>query len=151
MLYTDATFPVRTNSTSKTFSYNYKVLVPNNSECIVYSVSCFLLQPLFVFAGSLMSVNPGVARWIKELFCHNERVVLSGEWRHGFFSLTAVGATNVGSIRIYFDKVSKYLLFLDRFPLTRLNGLFFTYLLYLKEENLDQACGVCRHEQNYLH
>lgn len=55
--------------------------------------------------GSLMSVNPGVARWIKELFCHNERVVLSGEWTHGFFSLTAVGATNVGSIRIYFDKV----------------------------------------------
>ncbi|XP_041078613.1 phosphatidylserine decarboxylase proenzyme, mitochondrial isoform X1 [Polyodon spathula] len=55
------------------------------------------------FPGSLMSVNPGVARWIKELFCHNERVVLSGEWTHGFFSLTAVGATNVGSIRIYFD------------------------------------------------
>lgn len=58
-----------------------------------------------MFIGSLMSVNPGVARWIKELFCHNERVVLSGEWTHGFFSLTAVGATNVGSIRIYFDKV----------------------------------------------
>lgn len=61
---------------------------------------------MYVFViGSLMSVNPGVARWIKELFCHNERVVLSGEWTHGFFSLTAVGATNVGSIRIYFDKV----------------------------------------------
>lgn len=57
--------------------------------------------------GSLMSVNPGVARWIKELFCHNERVVLTGDWKHGFFSLTAVGATNVGSIRIYFDRVSK--------------------------------------------
>ncbi|XP_038649325.1 phosphatidylserine decarboxylase proenzyme, mitochondrial isoform X2 [Scyliorhinus canicula] len=55
------------------------------------------------FPGSLMSVNPGVARWIKELFCHNERVVLAGDWTHGFFSLTAVGATNVGSIRIYFD------------------------------------------------
>ncbi|KAK1328353.1 hypothetical protein QTO34_011926 [Cnephaeus nilssonii] len=54
--------------------------------------------------GSLMSVNPGMARWIKELFCHNERVVLTGDWKHGFFSLTAVGATNVGSIRIYFDR-----------------------------------------------
>lgn len=53
-----------------------------------------------------MSVNPGMARWIKELFCHNERVVLTGDWKHGFFSLTAVGATNVGSIRIYFDRVS---------------------------------------------
>lgn len=66
---------------------------------------------MYVFIiGSLMSVNPGVARWIKELFCHNERVVLSGEWPHGFFSLTAVGATNVGSIRIYFDKVRTFAL-----------------------------------------
>lgn len=64
---------------------------------------------LFVHSGSLMSVNPGVARWIKELFCHNERVVLSGCWKHGFFSLTAVGAQNVGSIRIYFDQVSRNL------------------------------------------
>ncbi|KAI9991517.1 hypothetical protein PInf_019211 [Phytophthora infestans] len=30
----------------------------------------------------------------------NERVALLGEWEHGFFSLTAVGATNVGSIVI---------------------------------------------------
>lgn len=53
-----------------------------------------------------MSVNPGVARLVKELFCLNERVALLGQWQHGFFSLTAVGATNVGSIRIYFDQVS---------------------------------------------
>lgn len=26
-----------------------------------------------------------------------------GEWAHGFFSMTAVGATNVGSIRVYSD------------------------------------------------
>ncbi|XP_026516868.1 phosphatidylserine decarboxylase proenzyme, mitochondrial-like [Terrapene carolina triunguis] len=56
------------------------------------------------FPGSLMSVSPSVVRWIPGLFCHNERVVLSGEWAHGFFSLTAVGATNVGSIRIYCDQ-----------------------------------------------
>uniref|UniRef100_A0A8B9C052 Phosphatidylserine decarboxylase n=1 Tax=Anser brachyrhynchus TaxID=132585 RepID=A0A8B9C052_9AVES len=53
---------------------------------------------------SLMSVNPGVARWIKELFCHNERVVLAGDRKRGFFSLMAVGATNMGSICIYFDQ-----------------------------------------------
>uniref|UniRef100_A0A3Q3XAB8 Phosphatidylserine decarboxylase proenzyme, mitochondrial n=1 Tax=Mola mola TaxID=94237 RepID=A0A3Q3XAB8_MOLML len=56
------------------------------------------------FPGSLMSVNPGVARLVKELFCLNERVALTGQWEHGFFSLTAVGATNVGSIKIYFDQ-----------------------------------------------
>ncbi|XP_019740944.1 phosphatidylserine decarboxylase proenzyme, mitochondrial isoform X1 [Hippocampus comes] len=56
------------------------------------------------FTGSLLSVSPGVAGRVKALFCLNERVALSGRWRHGFFSLTAVGATNVGSIRIYFDQ-----------------------------------------------
>ncbi|XP_065423960.1 phosphatidylserine decarboxylase proenzyme, mitochondrial isoform X8 [Chrysemys picta bellii] len=75
---------------------------------VTYSLESFLgpctsTEDMQFSQSSLMSVNPGVARWIKELFCHNERVVLSGDWKHGFFSLTAVGATNVGSIRIYFD------------------------------------------------
>ncbi|XP_064434810.1 phosphatidylserine decarboxylase proenzyme, mitochondrial isoform X2 [Mirounga angustirostris] len=76
---------------------------------VTYSLESFLgprtsTDDLPFPPGSLMSVNPGMARWIKELFCHNERVVLTGDWKHGFFSLTAVGATNVGSIRIYFDR-----------------------------------------------
>ena len=44
-----------------------------------------------------------IARWVRGLISMNERGVYTGKWRHGFFS--AVGATNVGSIRIYFDKV----------------------------------------------
>ncbi|XP_076844369.1 phosphatidylserine decarboxylase proenzyme, mitochondrial isoform X5 [Brachyhypopomus gauderio] len=78
-------------------------LAPGDYHCF-HSPTDWRIAHRRHFPGSLMSVNPGVARWIKELFCHNERVVLSGEWAHGFFSLTAVGATNVGSIRIYFDK-----------------------------------------------
>ena len=57
-------------------------------------------------SGELLSVNPGIARWIQGLFNMNERVVYTGQWEHGFFSYTAVGATNVGSIKIYCDKVS---------------------------------------------
>ncbi|XP_048775181.1 phosphatidylserine decarboxylase proenzyme, mitochondrial-like isoform X1 [Ostrea edulis] len=56
------------------------------------------------FPGELLSVNPGVARWIHGLFVLNERVTYMGEWEHGFFSYTAVGATNVGSIKIYSDQ-----------------------------------------------
>lgn len=56
------------------------------------------------FPGELLSVSPGIARWIHGLFVLNERVAYMGNWEHGFFSYTAVGATNVGSIKIYCDQ-----------------------------------------------
>lgn len=55
------------------------------------------------FSGKLLSVNPWLARLIPGLFAINERAVYVGEWMHGFFSMTAVGATNVGSIEIFHD------------------------------------------------
>lgn len=56
------------------------------------------------FPGELFSVNPSVAKWLAGLFSLNERAVYAGQWRHGFFSMTPVGATNVGSIRVYADQ-----------------------------------------------
>jgi phosphatidylserine decarboxylase len=55
------------------------------------------------FAGELYSVSPYLQRRLPGLFTLNERVVLLGRWRSGFFSFIPVGATNVGSIRINFD------------------------------------------------
>ena len=55
------------------------------------------------FAGELYSVSPYLQRTLPGLFTLNERVVLLGRWRWGFFSYTPVGATNVGSIKINFD------------------------------------------------
>ncbi|XP_008299636.1 phosphatidylserine decarboxylase proenzyme, mitochondrial [Stegastes partitus] len=78
-------------------------LAPGDYHCF-HSPTDWRVELRRHFPGSLMSVNPGVARWVKELFCLNERVALTGQWQHGFFSLTAVGATNVGSIRVYFDQ-----------------------------------------------
>ncbi|KAH7242384.1 phosphatidylserine decarboxylase-domain-containing protein [Fusarium tricinctum] len=56
------------------------------------------------FAGELYSVSPYLQRTLPGLFTLNERVVLLGRWRFGFFSYVPVGATNVGSIVINFDK-----------------------------------------------
>jgi phosphatidylserine decarboxylase len=56
------------------------------------------------FAGELFSVSPYLQRTLPGLFTLNERVVLLGRWRWGFFSYIPVGATNVGSIKINFDR-----------------------------------------------
>ncbi|CAO3569181.1 unnamed protein product [Mortierella alpina] len=56
------------------------------------------------FAGELYSVSPWMVKQLQDLFVLNERVALLGKWRHGFFSMVPVGATNVGSIVLNFDK-----------------------------------------------
>lgn len=50
--------------------------------------------------GELLPVKAYYANKVKGLFTLNERVVLNGRWKEGFFSLGMVGAFNVGSIRI---------------------------------------------------
>lgn len=56
------------------------------------------------FSGQLLSVSPKIAKWIPSLFVINERAVYTGKWQHGFFSFTPVGATNVGCMKVYFDR-----------------------------------------------
>jgi phosphatidylserine decarboxylase len=53
-----------------------------------------------LLAGTLLSVRLGLIHKVSKLFVLNERVALLGRWPHGFMSMTAVGATNVGNIVI---------------------------------------------------
>jgi len=66
------------------------------------------------FSGKLLSIRPSFMSWIEDLFTLNERVAYFGSWAHGFFSMTAVGATNVGSVRVYFDEQLRTNRFLSR-------------------------------------
>jgi len=50
--------------------------------------------------GHLFSVDPRVLRKINGIFNFNERVILSGHWQHGLFCYAAIGAYNVGSIKL---------------------------------------------------
>lgn len=68
-----------------------------------HSPTSWIVESRRHFAGELYSVSPYLQRTLPGLFTLNERIVLMGRWRHGFFSYTPVGATNVGSIKINFD------------------------------------------------
>lgn len=64
----------------------------------------WVVQVRKYFTGELYSVAPYFQKTFANLFILNERVSLLGYWKYGFFSMTPVGATNVGSIKINFDK-----------------------------------------------
>ncbi|XP_023229694.1 phosphatidylserine decarboxylase proenzyme, mitochondrial-like isoform X2 [Centruroides sculpturatus] len=97
--------------------YQQSLLYNNNDlyHCVIYlapgdyhrfhSPVDWTVQYRRHFSGELFSVRPGIANWIAGLFNINERVVYIGTWKYGFFAMIAVGATNVGSIKVYFDKI----------------------------------------------
>lgn len=68
-----------------------------------HSPTEWLIEKRRHFYGELFSVSPTMVSMLQNLFVLNERVALLGKWRHGFFSMTPVGATNVGSIVLDFD------------------------------------------------
>ncbi|XP_003559037.3 phosphatidylserine decarboxylase proenzyme 1, mitochondrial [Brachypodium distachyon] len=55
------------------------------------------------FSGNLFPTNERAVRTIRNLYVENERVVLEGQWKEGFVAVAAVGATNVGSIKLFIE------------------------------------------------
>uniref|UniRef100_J3LIZ7 Phosphatidylserine decarboxylase proenzyme 1, mitochondrial n=1 Tax=Oryza brachyantha TaxID=4533 RepID=J3LIZ7_ORYBR len=55
------------------------------------------------FSGHLFPQNDRAVQTIRNLYVENERVVLEGHWKEGFVAIAAVGATNVGSIKVFVE------------------------------------------------
>ncbi|TFK38774.1 phosphatidylserine decarboxylase 1 [Crucibulum laeve] len=69
-----------------------------------HSPTAWVVEKRRHFVGELFSVSPYIAKRLENLFVLNERVALLGRWKHGFFGMVPVGATNVGSIKVNFDQ-----------------------------------------------
>lgn len=93
----------RTTKTPTALYYFVVYLAPGDYHRFHSPVS-WVVEKRRHFAGELFSVSPYLQRTLPGLFTLNERVVLIGRWRWGFFSYTPVGATNVGSIVVNFDR-----------------------------------------------
>lgn len=91
-------------SENKTALYYVVVYLAPGDYHRFHSPTAWVAEKRRHFAGELYSVSPYLQRTLPGLFTLNERVVLLGRWRWGFFSFTPVGATNVGSIKINFDR-----------------------------------------------
>lgn len=87
--------------------------LPNLKYCVIYLAPGdyhgihapvdWLIRDVRHFTGHLFSVSPGTSARLHGLLSVNERVCLSGTYPHGFFSMTPVGAYNVGSITLEWD------------------------------------------------
>eukprot|EP00158_Paraphelidium_tribonemae_P009955 Partr_v1_DN29013_c0_g1_i1_m58655 putative Phosphatidylserine decarboxylase len=69
-----------------------------------HSPANWVIEKIKHYSGQLLSVSPAMVNVIPDLFVLNERIAMTGRWTHGFFAMVAVGATNVGSINLSFDK-----------------------------------------------
>lgn len=104
----------RDNSTTTTAAAAASLKGRNLYHCVIYlapgdyhrfhSPTDWTISQRRHFAGELLSVSPASFSLVNNLLVLNERVVLLGEWMHGFFSMIPVGATNVGSIKLHFDQ-----------------------------------------------
>ncbi|KAH7720914.1 phosphatidylserine decarboxylase proenzyme isoform 1 [Aphelenchoides avenae] len=74
-------------------------LQPGNYHGI-HSPTNWDVDEVIMHPGFVMTAKPPVLDWFPRLIKHDERAVLCGRWKHGFFSLTAAAALSVGDIVI---------------------------------------------------
>ena len=84
--------------------------------------------------GHLFSVDPRVLRKIEGIFNFNERVLLSGHWEWGIFLYGAIGAFNVGSVKLNFktEKVRFFIISICIMLYKKLNNIQYIHIQYIQ-------------------
>lgn len=85
-------------ATTKKCCYAVLYLAPGDYHRFHSPCESFRLMCGRHFPGEVLPVHKYFLRWLSDLFCLNERVVLSGEWEQGQMHMAAVAAYNVGNI-----------------------------------------------------
>jgi phosphatidylserine decarboxylase len=104
---------------NKTCLYQCVIYLAPGDYHRIHSSSDWTITRRKHFPGALLPVNPVFVKYVNGLFAVNERIVIEGTWNANtideqqqqqeeenqkyFFSLSAVGAYNVGSIELNFD------------------------------------------------
>lgn len=66
----------------------------------IHAPTEFKIEERTHHSGELLPVAPAFVKSCPSTFSLNERVNLNGTWKYGFFSMSPVGAYNVGSITL---------------------------------------------------
>jgi len=98
--------PMKAKDPNSVLRYAVLYLRPGDYHQVHSPTACTLTEGRH-FPGELLPVGCGILRWMPDVFCVNERVVLSGTWRYGAMHVAAVGAANVGNIYVNFDQSLK--------------------------------------------
>lgn len=109
-----------------------------------HSPTNWIIEKRRHFTGHLLSVAPKFVNLVHNLFAVNERVALIGRWKHGFFSMIPVGATNVGSVVLTFDENLTTNLPFRKVPVKR--GLY-TERSYSNYSNLLHGISIHKGEE----
>jgi phosphatidylserine decarboxylase len=81
-------------------------LWPNNYHGF-HSPTKWKVKEIVNIPGFELTVEKTIFRFLPRILEQDERVVLSGEWKYGYFSMAPVAALEVGNIIIYTDPVDE--------------------------------------------
>ncbi|KAH7714989.1 Protein PSD-1 b [Aphelenchoides avenae] len=81
-------------------------LWPGNYHCF-HSPTHFKIKEIVNIPGFELTAKPSILKWFPRILDRDERVVMAGEWKYGFFSMTAVAALSVGDIVVNTNPVDE--------------------------------------------